>query len=68
MKHFWKKYKIWIIVAIVIAHGLFFVFGGSKKQDSQTTQIVSQLKKGTIEEVVNITGRVKAYERSRAFF
>lgn len=57
MKHFWKKYKIWIIVTIVIAT-LFFVFGGSKKTSSETTQIITA-KKGTIEEVVNITGRVK---------
>lgn len=57
MKNFWKKYKAWIIVAIVIL-GLFFIFGGSKKADNQTTQVVTA-KKGIIEEVVNITGRVK---------
>lgn len=57
MKHFWKKYKTWIIVVLVVV-ALFFVFGGSKKTNSETTQIVTA-KKGTIEEVVNITGRVK---------
>lgn len=57
MKNFWKKYKRWIIVAL-IALALFFVFGRNDKTDETGTQVVVA-KKGTIEEVVNITGRVK---------
>jgi len=57
MKQFWKKYKVWIIV-ILVAVGTFFAFNSNKKTDTTDTQVVTA-KKGTIEEVVNITGRVK---------
>lgn len=57
MKHFWKKYKTWIIVGIVVV-GLFFFFTRGGSTDNTTIQVVTA-KKGTIEEVVNITGRVK---------
>lgn len=57
MKNFWKKYKTWIIVAVV-AIGLFFFFTRGNKAEDSATQVVTA-KKGTIEEVVNITGRVK---------
>lgn len=57
MKHFWKKYKTWIIVGIVVV-GLFFFFTRGGSTDDTTIQVVTA-KKGTIEEVVNITGRVK---------
>lgn len=57
MKNFWKKYKTWIIVAVV-ATGFFFFFTRGNKAEDSATQVVTA-KKGTIEEVVNITGRVK---------
>ena len=56
-QQFWKKYKRWII-GVVIALGLFFAFSGGGDNGDATTQTVTA-KKGTIEEVVNITGRVK---------
>lgn len=55
-REFLVKYKKWIIGAVVISAALFFFLGG-KKEDSGE-QIV-KAKKGTIEEVVNITGKVK---------
>jgi len=58
MKKFWNTYKKWIIGLIVIVAVLYFVFGRSGKNDDTNSQtVVAQ--KGTLEEVVNITGRVK---------
>ncbi len=57
IKRLWGTYKTWIIVAILVL-GLIFFFsrnGGGTASDMQT--VVAQ--KGTLEEVVNVTGRVK---------
>lgn len=56
-KQFWIKYKKWILIALV-AIVLFSLFSGGGSQDAATAQTVVA-KKGTLEEVVNITGRVK---------
>lgn len=56
-KQFLSTHKKWVIGSvIVIAAGTFFFLGG--KEDTSSLQVV-KAKKGTIEEVVNVTGKVK---------
>lgn len=66
LKQFWATYRTWIIV-VAIALGLFLVFSRNGSEDTDTVQVV-EAKRGTLEEVVNITGRVKpAQEVSLSF-